>query len=611
MSTEIFQDLEAVQRKLIDVLEEYRKNVSKAQEEFNTNMKPILQQRFDLISGSRLPTEEELEGWNKKLPSNEEANQEEQQPLAPTGIKYFWLNVLISDDLISEQITNKDELVLSYLKDVRVWESAEGKGVEFHFDTNPFFGNKVLRRSIQYTGNDIMSFVGYSEDQTEITWKAGKNVTVREVATKKGKKGKKGNQAQEKAKLKGCPSFFRFFMPAKIVAEDITQEQDEEEEVMDDERQLDKAQLDLDIIQRLLHRVIPKAANIFGADGEIIIKVADQTKQNDEDYDDDNDEQTIFGSVEELPLQAQAALFAVQNLKLKIEDVTLSSRKRRVEYAREMESKMAEIFKERKKLLVDEKDEQRIPHFWAIAMKGADVVHRTVHARDMRVLKYLIDVRRVRQFPMPEENKGKTVLLEFEFSDNPFFTNKVLQKKYVYEVAESLDVDPAIEKTEESKVEWKADMDITCKVDPQNPKQKKNVASFFQLFKPQMLKYLFGVYGEGKDAIQEAKALELEFLQELVGPLMVFPLSYYKSMVDYIADEEFEVEGDDEDEDEYGDEEEDEDEDTDKKDIGSKIAKARGKKSKSGPNKGTIILICLGLVLLAQGFYFLAQMNWL
>ncbi|KAF8057726.1 NAP1 [Scenedesmus sp. PABB004] len=76
----------------------------------------------------------------------------------------------------------------------------------------------------------------------------------------------------------------------------------------------------------------------------------------------------------------------------------------------------------------DEADEG-IPDFWLTAITNHDMLGEYVTERDAEVLRHLADVRVA---TLTGEHAG-SFRLEFEFSQNPHFTNKVLEKTFYME----------------------------------------------------------------------------------------------------------------------------------------------------------------------------------
>jgi nucleosome assembly protein 1-like 1 len=112
-------------------------------------------------------------------------------------LKEFWLNVLLNTEM-KELIMESDLEVLKHLKDIKVNEEENGYIIEFIFDENEFFKNKVLKKTYSLKNME------YEIKGTKIEWKEGKDVTKR-VVSKNEKKGTK------KVDNVDVESFFQYF----------------------------------------------------------------------------------------------------------------------------------------------------------------------------------------------------------------------------------------------------------------------------------------------------------------------------------------------------------------------------------------------------------------
>ena len=68
----------------------------------------------------------------------------------------FWLNALKNNDVLSEEITERDEGALKYLKDIK-WsriENPKGFKLDFYFNTNPYFKNTILTKTYHMIDED-------------------------------------------------------------------------------------------------------------------------------------------------------------------------------------------------------------------------------------------------------------------------------------------------------------------------------------------------------------------------------------------------------------------------------------------------------------------------
>jgi len=94
-----------------------------------------------------------------------------------------------------------------------------------------------------------------------------------------------------------------------------------------------------------------------------------------------------------------------------------------------------------------------IPDFWLQVFRNCSFVSEMITENDEPAIKHLVDIRTTQ-----EDLKGFT--LEFEFSDNEFFTDKILVKKYITSDNEYSD-DSTFEKAEGTKINWKPGKDLT------------------------------------------------------------------------------------------------------------------------------------------------------
>ncbi|GAQ09035.1 myosin-2 [Aspergillus lentulus] len=129
-----------------------------------------------------------------------------------------------------------------------------------------------------------------------------------------------------------------------------------------------------------------------------------------------------------------------------------------------------------------------IPEFWLSAMKNQISLAEMITDRDEEALKHLTDVRM-------EYLDRPGFRLIFEFAENEFFTNKTLSKTYYYKEESGYGGDFIYDHAEGCKIDWKADKDLTVRVESKkqrnkNTKQTRVVKvtvpteSFFNFFSP-------------------------------------------------------------------------------------------------------------------------------
>jgi nucleosome assembly protein 1-like 1 len=148
--------------------------------------KPLYERRHAIITGSSLPTPEEIEAGEKQSLKDDP----DYAPLAKenagsaSAIPEFWLTALRNHPGLSELITDRDAAALKHLVDVNISylpasDSKPGFKISFVFSPNEYFENEVLEKTYVYQEE-----VGYSGDfvydraiGTDIKWKEDKDLT--------------------------------------------------------------------------------------------------------------------------------------------------------------------------------------------------------------------------------------------------------------------------------------------------------------------------------------------------------------------------------------------------------------------------------------------------
>lgn len=112
----------------------------------------------------------------------------------------------------------------------------------------------------------------------------------------------------------------------------------------------------------------------------------------------------------------------------------------------------------------DAADMKGIPEFWLSAMKNSSLAE-TITDRDEEALKFLTDIRM-------EYLDRPGFRLIFEFSENPFFTNKTISKTYFYQEENGYGGDFIYDHAEGDKVDWKPNQDLTVKTESKKQRNK-------------------------------------------------------------------------------------------------------------------------------------------
>lgn len=106
-----------------------------------------------------------------------------------------------------------------------------------------------------------------------------------------------------------------------------------------------------------------------------------------------------------------------------------------------------------------------IPEFWLSAMKNQVSLAELITDKDETVLRLLTDIRM-------EYLEKPGFRLIFEFADNDYFTNKVITKTYYYQEESGYGGDFIYDHAEGDKINWKADKDLTVRVESKKQRNK-------------------------------------------------------------------------------------------------------------------------------------------
>ncbi|CAI9100607.1 OLC1v1037737C1 [Oldenlandia corymbosa var. corymbosa] len=240
---------------------------------------PLYSKRYDIVNGN-------VEAEGVKTEAAEGAKEEE-GTTEEKGVPDFWLTALKNNEVIVEEISERDEAALKYLKDIK-WsriDNPKGFKLEFFFDTNPFFKNSVLTKIYHMIDEDepiLEKAIG-----TEIEWYPGKCLTQK-ILKKKPKKGSKN--AKPITKTEQCESFFNFFSPPQVPEDDEDIDEDAAEELQALMEQ------DYDIGSTIRDKIIPHAVSWFTGEaaqeefGDMDEDDEDDIDEDEEDEDDDEEE---------------------------------------------------------------------------------------------------------------------------------------------------------------------------------------------------------------------------------------------------------------------------------------------------------------------------------
>ncbi|XP_060205905.1 nucleosome assembly protein 1;4 [Lycium barbarum] len=285
--TDILETLAPQVRKRVDVLRglqsqhdeleaKFFKERAALEAKYQKLYEPLYTKRYEIVNGVV-----EVEGVNEAL-VNPGADKETENE---KGVPNFWLNAMKTNEILAEEISERDEEALKYLKDIK-WCKLDGrKGfkLEFFFDTNPFFKNSVLTKTYHMIDDDddpiLEKAIG-----TNIEWCPGKCLTQK-ILKRKPKKGSKN--AKPIIKTQSCESFFNFFNPPQVPEDD---DDDIDEDAAEDLQNL--MEQDYDIGSTIRDKIIPHAVSWFtgeAAEGDEFEDIEDDDDDEDEDEDDEED----------------------------------------------------------------------------------------------------------------------------------------------------------------------------------------------------------------------------------------------------------------------------------------------------------------------------------
>ncbi|KAL7180393.1 hypothetical protein ACSBR1_043569 [Camellia fascicularis] len=232
---------------------------------------PLYDKRFEIVNGVV-----EVEGVTSEATMDLE---DDKSTEAEKGVPDFWVNAMKHNEVLAEEISERDEEALKYLRDIK-WcriDNPKGFKLEFFFDTNPFFKNLVLTKIYHMIDDDepiLEKAIG-----TEIEWYPGKCLTQK-ILKKKPKKGSK--HAKPITKTEKCESFFNFFSPPEVPEDDDDIDEDTAEELQNQMEQ------DYDIGSTIRDKIIPHAVSWFTGEA---VQGDDLEDIDDDDDEDDNDEE--------------------------------------------------------------------------------------------------------------------------------------------------------------------------------------------------------------------------------------------------------------------------------------------------------------------------------
>jgi nucleosome assembly protein 1-like 1 len=210
----------------------------------------------------------------------------------------------------------------------------------------------------------------------------------------------------------------------------------------------------------------------------------------------------------------------------------------------------------------EDSDVKGIPDFWLTALKTHPDLSLLISDRDDEALHYLTDIR-MDYLDQPG------FALNFDFAENPFFTNKTLRKVYYYEDAPAFMGEYTFDHPEGTVIDWKSpEQNLTVRIEKRKQRNKRTqetrtvektveTESFFNFFSPPIIDE------ETEDDEELAELVEQdhqngEYIKDMIPRAVLF---FTGEALQYDEDDEDEDDLESLKEEDFSDSDEDEDDD--------------------------------------------------
>ncbi|KAI8468540.1 MAG: hypothetical protein J3K34DRAFT_522830 [Monoraphidium minutum] len=549
----VLKEIAKLEEEVANVLEKAVEAVGPLDKQLAAEVQKLGERRHALVTGKAAPDASELAACDDAEAVAAAG--------AAKGCPFFWASVLSNCDAVGQAISGRDRLALEYLRDVRrVGGARDGaRGVELVFDPkNPYFTNKVLRR--------VMG--GGVDEGTHIDWKAGYNLTVKEVA-RRGKKAKKGkakggggddDDAPARTRLKPVPSFFRFFEAeeaggadaemARLMGPEIEEAGDDGEGSEEDERAAAKREADAELLGALRGPVVLRATHLYlegplqggsGGGGG-----GGGSGGGGSDDEDDGFELVAGGGgdVSDLPPPTRAVVAALGDVQARLDAAVGHWAAAKRAAGAGAAKALRGLYARRAGLLAGEAAPRA---YWLRVLRAVDAAALAITPRDAAVLQHLVDVRyEVEQGGGTGGSNGGdaggedrvTGLLELEFARTcpQLPGGAVLRKSYNFVVGSDASGGPALRLLSARVLDGP-----TWAPSARDPTHRRGrdgrprpAASFFQLFRASGGggKLAFNLAGPEREVAEEANALEVEMLEALQGGALPATAAAYAAAPD-------------------------------------------------------------------------------
>ncbi|KAI9831006.1 MAG: hypothetical protein M1826_004123 [Phylliscum demangeonii] len=288
--------LKGIQKEHSKLEAELQEEVLELEKKYFARFTPLYEKRARVINGDLEPSEEEVETGKREAELKKEKDGSDEAVVVKAedatllgtedvkGIPEFWLSAMKNQVSLAEMITDRDEVALKHLTDIRMeYLDRPGFRLIFEFAENEFFTNKTIQKTYFYQeengyGGDFI--YDHAEGDT-VEWKSGKDLTVR-IESKK-QRNKTTKQTRIIKKSMPTDSFFNFFAPPKPPT-------DSEDAASDIEERLE---LDYQLGEDIKEKLIPRAIDWFTGEALQYEEIDDLDEGDFEDEDDDDEENDL------------------------------------------------------------------------------------------------------------------------------------------------------------------------------------------------------------------------------------------------------------------------------------------------------------------------------
>jgi nucleosome assembly protein 1-like 1 len=201
--------LKGVQKEHSKLEAEFQEEVLQLEKKYFAKFTPLYEKRAKIVNGATEPTEDEIKAGEEDDEEEDAEKTTEQEDVSEgiTGIPEFWLSAMKNQVSLAEMITDRDEVALKHLTDVRMeYLDKPGFRLIFEFAENEFFTNKIITKTYFYQNESGYGgdFIYDHAEGDKIDWKSGKDLTVTTESKKQRNKSKLGHEIYRATSLTRC-----------------------------------------------------------------------------------------------------------------------------------------------------------------------------------------------------------------------------------------------------------------------------------------------------------------------------------------------------------------------------------------------------------------------